>query len=1221
MMKFLAAALLLTTWLCPPALAAPVQKKLIKTGWDSPSPTDLRSDMARFEALPFDGVAIRWPDNHARSLFRPGRTDPATLQQFYADLAAIEWGGLTDNFIAFITADYIHERLDWFDDAHWASVEHNTALALKAARLARCRGLIFDPEDYGKAPWSYPKSPSHNSKTIAEHIAQVRARGARWMTQVQAQLPDAVILFYFTPDDHTDIAEHNYGLLTAFINGMLDAAAPGVRIIDGNEGAYYHTAEQNYLNDYHHTANRKLQWIDPALRDTYHQHMRVGSAVYIDYIFPEGPRKQLGQFLTPQLQLKWLEHNTYWALRTTDEFVWVYSEDMNWWTGAGVPIGAVDAMRSARRHVARQEPPDAGFNAILAAAKTALDRDMAASMQRRSATITRTATPPTIDGLADDAAWRNVEPLEPFVSPAMFAPVDYRTEARVTFDDDALYVMIACDEPNMDKLRIWDEGRDDANLWRGDVVEIFISQPGDAYPFYHFMVNAGGGYWDSICTLVGGRPHEDRSWNPTWRRAGSQADDRWYVEAAIPWRELNMTAPRTGDMLRANIGRHRHQGDNFNSMWSPPRKSFQEADRFGEWTFEGDSNAGASTGALPIRAGWMGVTGKNGAAPPHTLDEMKRRGMNAVLLAVEGMSDDDTVATFSDWAGWTAERGMMLFPVMNLYNVDDVDRNPIGERHYVDSDGKAYPRTPCPADQAFWDAQVTRWFTRLAEWSNDKPSVRGLTLDTEMYGANRASYISNCHCRFCAKEAGGNVTDEASVNLVRRNVARTAAAVWEINPNLHLTATLLDHYGAGGHTPSFYKAMTIAWGKPGKPVLVLSEALYEPGFHAAFAHDDRPLLRPVGSYIEGRPRTFGIGDRPAYVDLWVKRYAEWGAHAQFVGAPWLTRIPAENLAENLYHMAAHTGGYWIYDMGFIPAMSQPREDAHWEAIERANDELDRLANDPRYQSPLKVRPFTLPAPDVGLERFVQSGVTLPIGRTPVGDPHLFFKNTEQIIMFAAAKGDDVALDVLVESGSASKLKEDVTGITVVDPSGTPIAREKVTIEDMLAAGRRDRGDYAVTKRIAFTAPAAGTYGLFLKSTRYIHTLAASSHAWGASMIWPGSLTYTRIDRPRSIYLKTLEGAKVARFRITAGPAGPIGLRIVNDDGDTLLTTQIVSSDGRVHRGDLMVEVPNEDGKARRLQLIFDKPARDMNIYPDQGIEPWLTAHDAGPFPIERKGSP
>ena len=52
--------------------------------------------------------------------------------------------------------------------------------------------------------------------------------------------------------------------------------------------------------------------------------------------------------MTPEDQAKWFEHNVYWALYSTDRYVWCYSERMNWWKNQNIPPGAEDAIKRAK---------------------------------------------------------------------------------------------------------------------------------------------------------------------------------------------------------------------------------------------------------------------------------------------------------------------------------------------------------------------------------------------------------------------------------------------------------------------------------------------------------------------------------------------------------------------------------------------------------------------------------------------------------------------------------------------------------------------------------------------------------------------------------------------------------------------------------------------------------------------------------------------------------
>ena len=247
-------------------------------------------------------------------------------------------------------------------------------------RIGRCVGLVFDPEPYGDNPWAYdPES----GRTFAEVEAQVRKRGAEFITAIQSEMPEARVLTFFhqsffdrllaIPDiekRRAELAKQRWGLFRAFWNGVLEAAAPGVRIIDGYESSYYFTESERYFRAYHAMRRRSLAWVPPELHDKHAVQFQVGMALYMDQLLGlrQPTEKYISTYLTPEERLKWWEHNVYYALYTTDEYVWCYSERMNWWKD-DVPAGAEAAVRSARKKLAEGKPLGFEISEIIAAGR------------------------------------------------------------------------------------------------------------------------------------------------------------------------------------------------------------------------------------------------------------------------------------------------------------------------------------------------------------------------------------------------------------------------------------------------------------------------------------------------------------------------------------------------------------------------------------------------------------------------------------------------------------------------------------------------------------------------------------------------------------------------------------------------------------------------------------------------------------------------------------
>ncbi|MCX5711285.1 MAG: hypothetical protein NT060_04990 [Candidatus Omnitrophica bacterium] len=339
-------------------------KKLIEYGWDVPYPDFIEKNIRRMEEKPFDGIVFRLRGlNYAFELLR---WDESELKPQMDTLAAIKWNKFTHNFLCLQSTN--KWGMNWFDDVGWHTITANLRLAGKAARIGHCVGICLDPEPYGSNPWVY--SQQWSDKSFSEVEAQVRKRGAEFILALQQELPELRLLTFFQLSQLKSIAresdpakrrkrlsEDDYALLPAFLNGMLDAVGPGVRIIDGNESAYYYTDFESFDEAYQFMHEGALVFITPENRDKYRSCVQAGMAIYTDNALnlrqPEG--NYVSYFLSPQDRLLWFKHNVYYAIKTADEYVWCYSERMDWWR-EDIPSGAEESIRFARQKINRRQP-------------------------------------------------------------------------------------------------------------------------------------------------------------------------------------------------------------------------------------------------------------------------------------------------------------------------------------------------------------------------------------------------------------------------------------------------------------------------------------------------------------------------------------------------------------------------------------------------------------------------------------------------------------------------------------------------------------------------------------------------------------------------------------------------------------------------------------------------------------------------------------------------
>ncbi|MBI3920654.1 MAG: DUF4091 domain-containing protein [Armatimonadetes bacterium] len=194
--------------------------------------------------------------------------------------------------------------------------------------------------------------------------------------------------------------------------------------------------------------------------------------------------------------------------------------------------------------------------------------------------------PPKVDGNMDDACWKEAEVAKDFALFKFAGWATQRTEVRVSYDAENLYVFWRLHEAKMDKLVVG--GAEDARdfvEWE-DVGELFLDPGRTEKDYYHFVATPLGARYDDS-TRHGGRGN----FTPDWECASGRFDGGWTLEEAIPFGELAavgqmMATPQVGD--RWGIQFCRDQGNLHEwSQWVPTNMGFHEPKSFGNAIFRG----------------------------------------------------------------------------------------------------------------------------------------------------------------------------------------------------------------------------------------------------------------------------------------------------------------------------------------------------------------------------------------------------------------------------------------------------------------------------------------------------------------------------------------------------------------------------------------------------------------------------------------------------------
>ncbi|MBB75136.1 MAG: hypothetical protein CMJ75_11565 [Planctomycetaceae bacterium] len=367
------------------------RKKLIGWGSDVAYPSKVQNNIRKIEELPLDGIVLSnfRGEKEGKEFsfdwecFGRQKFERKHLDSMIRLLGNIGYRRFTDNFLRF---NLQPGDVDWFEDFN--APIHNALMWAAVAKEVGAKGWKFDLEDYQDKIFVYDRQRYADSKTFAEYAAQVRLRGRQMMEAIQEGFPDIVLLLSLahsyvnrTPQASQKLAKlSSYGLLPAFVNGLLDAAGPGVRMIDGQEQAYGYLLPEEYFRGYHDIRQRALELVPRNLWGKYREKMEVGVAIFANLqlaVHRTATRYWVPHYLEPEERLRLFEQNIYHALQTTDEYAWLYSEHMGWWESGHpvpTPAGAVAAIRAARAKLAGGKPIGFELTAAVAQARQKLAR-------------------------------------------------------------------------------------------------------------------------------------------------------------------------------------------------------------------------------------------------------------------------------------------------------------------------------------------------------------------------------------------------------------------------------------------------------------------------------------------------------------------------------------------------------------------------------------------------------------------------------------------------------------------------------------------------------------------------------------------------------------------------------------------------------------------------------------------------------------------------------
>ena len=151
------------------------------------------------------------------------------------------------------------------------------------------------------------------------------------------------------------------------------------------------------------------------------------------------------------------------------------------------------------------------------------------------ATAVPAATAVRIDGDLTDEVWQRAPVITGFKQrdPRDGAPATFETEARVAYDDNAIYVAVQAKDPEARRIIGLRTRRDEDSP--SDWLRVIIDSFHDRRSGYEFAVNPAGVKQDSYWFNDG---NNDSGWDAVWDVAVSRSERGWRAEFHIPFSQL-----------------------------------------------------------------------------------------------------------------------------------------------------------------------------------------------------------------------------------------------------------------------------------------------------------------------------------------------------------------------------------------------------------------------------------------------------------------------------------------------------------------------------------------------------------------------------------------------------------------------------------------------------------------------------------------------------------
>ena len=145
-----------------------------------------------------------------------------------------------------------------------------------------------------------------------------------------------------------------------------------------------------------------------------------------------------------------------------------------------------------------------------------------------------------LDGVLNEPDWSEAIPATGFIQRELFEgePSTEKTEVRILFDRDNLYVGVMCYDSEPERI-IHAEMRKDGAVRHDDNFAVILDTYNDKRNGFYFRTNPNGARYDGR-TQVGDDGVQEE-WDSLWDVATKITDEGWVAEMMIPFKSLRFT--------------------------------------------------------------------------------------------------------------------------------------------------------------------------------------------------------------------------------------------------------------------------------------------------------------------------------------------------------------------------------------------------------------------------------------------------------------------------------------------------------------------------------------------------------------------------------------------------------------------------------------------------------------------------------------------------------